>query len=56
MSTAIAAIQAQDNTQTATATNPSTRLNVLASFAPATRIAPTTAIAEIALVRDINGV
>src|SRR6266567_642072 len=39
-----------------TATNPSTRLSVLASLAPAMRIAPTTAIAEIALVKDISGV
>src|SRR5947207_1697990 len=39
-----------------TATNPSTRLSVLASLAPAMRMAPTTAIAEMALVSDISGV
>src|SRR5262249_29235384 len=39
-----------------TATKPSTRLRVDAFSAPATRIAPTTEIAEIALVSDISGV
>ena len=32
------------------------RVSVLASFAPVIRIAPTTAIAEMALVSDISGV
>src|SRR4051794_37457042 len=39
-----------------TATKPSTRLSRLAFSAPAMRIAPTTEMAEIALVSDISGV
>src|SRR6185503_18003101 len=35
---------------------PSTRLNVEASFSPAIRIAPTTEMAEMALVSDMSGV
>src|SRR5438045_9297826 len=43
-------------TAAVTAMKPRTRLSMLAFPAPATRIAPTTEIAEIALVSDISGV
>src|SRR5215467_11432882 len=43
-------------TEAVTATNPSTRLSMLASLAPAMSTAPTTAIAEMAFVSDISGV